>query len=39
MKLLKKANRILDLMKRNISFKNKGVVVPVDNSFVRPHME
>ncbi len=36
---VKKANRMMGLLKRNVSFENKDVVLPLYNSFVRPHLE
>ena len=30
---------MLGLIKRNFSFKNKDIVLPLYNSFVRPHLE
>ncbi len=35
---VKKANRMLGSIKRNFSFKNKDMVLPFYNSFVRPHL-
>ncbi len=34
-----KANRMLGSIKRNFSFKNKDIIVPLYNSLVRPHLE
>ncbi len=34
-----KANRMLSFIKRNFSFENKGVIVPLYMSLVRPHLE
>ncbi len=34
-----KANRMLSFMKRNFSFKNKDIILPLYNSLVRPHLE
>ncbi len=34
-----KANRMIGLIKRNPSFKNKNVVLPLYNSLVRPYLE
>ncbi len=34
-----KAKRMMGLIKRKISFKNKDVVLPLYNSFVRPYLE
>ncbi len=34
-----KANRMMGLIKRNFSSRNKDVVLPLYNSFVRPHSE
>ncbi len=35
----KRANRMMGLIKRKFSFKNKDVILPLYNSFVRPHLE
>ncbi len=34
-----KANRMLSFTKRNFSFKNKGIILLLYNSLVRPHLE
>ncbi len=34
-----KANRMLDFINRNISFKTKDVILPLYTSLVRPHLE
>ncbi len=34
-----KANRMLGFLKRNFSFKNKDIILPLYNSLVRPHLE
>ncbi len=34
-----RANRMWGFTKRNFSFKNKDVILPHDNSLVRPHLE
>ncbi len=34
-----KANRMLGFIKRNSSFKNKDIILPLYNSLVRPHLE
>ncbi len=34
-----KANRMMGLIKRKVSFKNKDVVLSLYNSFIRPHLE
>ncbi len=34
-----KGNRILDFLHRNFSFKNKGIILPMYISSVRPHLE
>ncbi len=34
-----KANRMLGFIKRNFSFKNKDIILPLYNSLVRPHLE
>lgn len=34
-----KANRMIGLIKRNFAFKSKEIVLPLYNSFVRPHLE
>ncbi len=34
-----RANRIMGLIKINYSLKNKDVVLSLNNSFVRPHLE
>ncbi len=34
-----KANRMLGFIKRNFSFKNKAIILPLYNSLVRPHLE
>ncbi len=34
-----KANRMLGFIKRNVSFKNKDVTLPLYTSLVRPHLE
>ncbi len=34
-----KANRMMGWIKRKFSFRNKDVVLPLYNSFVRPHLE
>ncbi len=34
-----KANRMLGFINRNISFKNKDVILPLYTSLVRPHLE
>ncbi len=36
---VKKAKRKMGLIKRKFSFKNKDVILPLSNSFVRPHLE
>ncbi len=36
---VKKANRMMGLIKESFSFKNKDVVLPLHNSFVRPHLK
>ncbi len=36
---VRKANSMMGLIKRNFSFKNKDVVQPLNNNFVRPHLE
>ncbi len=36
---VRKANRMIDLIKRNFSFMNKNVLLPSYKSFVRPHLE
>ncbi len=33
------ANTMLDFIKRNFSFKNKDIILPLYNSLVRPHLE
>ncbi len=38
-KSVKKANRMIGLIKRNLSFKNKDVILFLYNSFVRPILE
>ncbi len=34
-----KANRMLDFIKRNFSFKNKDIILPLYNRLVRPYLE
>ncbi len=34
-----KGNRMLGFIKRNFSFKNKYMILPIYNSLVRPHLE
>ncbi len=34
-----KANKMMGLIKRKFSFRNKDVVQPLCNSYVRPHLE
>ncbi len=34
-----KANRMLGFIKRNFSFKNKDIILPLYNRLVRPHLE
>ncbi len=34
-----KANRMLDFINSNFSFKNKNITLPLYNSLVRPHLE
>ncbi len=34
-----KVNRMLGFIKRDISFKNKDIILPLYNSLVRPHLE
>ncbi len=34
-----KANRMLGFIKRNFSFKNKYIILPLYNSLLRPHLE
>ncbi len=34
-----KANRMLGFIKRNFSFKNNDIILPLYNSLVRPHLE
>ncbi len=34
-----KANRMLGFIKRNFSFKNKDIILPLYNSLVRPHLD
>ncbi len=34
-----KDNRMLGFIKSNLSFKNKGIILPLYNSLVRPHLE
>ncbi len=34
-----KANRMLNFINRNISFKTKDVILPLYTSLVRPHLE
>ncbi len=34
-----KANRMLGFIKRNFSFKNKDMIIPLYNSLVRPQLE
>ncbi len=34
-----KANRMLDFINRNFSFKNKDIILPLYISLVRPHLE
>ncbi len=34
-----KANRMLGFIKRNFSFKNKDIILPLYNSLVRPYLE
>ncbi len=36
---VRKANRMMGLIKRNSSFKNKDVILPLCDSFIRPHLE
>ncbi len=36
---VKKANRMMGLIKRFFSFKNEDVILPLYNSFVKPHLE
>ncbi len=33
-----KADRMLGFIKRNFSFKNKGIILPLYNSLARPHL-
>ncbi len=34
-----KANRMLGFIKRNFSFRNKDIILPLHNSLVRPHLQ
>ncbi len=34
-----KANKMMGFIKRNFSFKNKDIILPLYNSLVRPHLE
>ncbi len=34
-----KANRMLGFIKRNFSFKNKDIILPLYNSLARPHLK